>query len=102
LSGYALAREADLLIHDAQYSDDEYPAHFGWGHSAVSHVLDFASRCRAKRTVLFHHDPFHTDANLDAMLDQTRRHWSERGQDPASLELAREKTVIEMGATSRA
>ena len=46
LSGFALAHDADVLIHDAQYTDEEYPAHFGWGHSAVSHALDFASALR--------------------------------------------------------
>jgi phosphoribosyl 1,2-cyclic phosphodiesterase len=98
LSGYALAREADVLIHDAQYRDDEYPSHFGWGHSAVSHALDFASRCEAKRTLLFHHDPFHTDSDLDGILDDTRERWGERGHDPATLELAREEAIIEVGS----
>jgi phosphoribosyl 1,2-cyclic phosphodiesterase len=98
LSGYALAREADVLIHDAQYRDDEYPSHLGWGHSAVSHALDFASRCEAKRALLFHHDPFHTDSDLDGILDDTRERWGERGHDPATLELAREEAIIEVGS----
>ena len=36
LSGYGLAREADLLLHDCRYTDAEYPSHFGWGHSSLS------------------------------------------------------------------
>jgi phosphoribosyl 1,2-cyclic phosphodiesterase len=102
LSGYALAHDADLLIHDAQYTDEEYPAHFGWGHSAVSHALDFASRTGVKRALLFHHDPYHTDEELDAILDETREHWGARGNDPASLELAREDAVIEIAAARAA
>jgi phosphoribosyl 1,2-cyclic phosphodiesterase len=101
LSGYALAHGADVLIHDAQYTDEEYPAHFGWGHSAVSHALDFASRTGVKRPLLFHHDPYHTDEDLDAILQQTRDGWAERGNDPASLALAREDTVIEIGAKAQ-
>jgi len=101
LSGFALAHDADVLIHDAQYTDEEYPAHFGWGHSAVSHALDFASRCGVKRTVLFHHDPYHTDDDLDAILEDTRERWAERGNDPDTLELAREDAVIEVD-TARA
>ena len=42
ISGYDLARGADLLIHDCQYTDQEYPAHVGWGHSALSDTLTFA------------------------------------------------------------
>ena len=57
ISGFALARDASLLIHDGQYADDEYPDHVGWGHSALSHSLAFARRTGAERTVLFHHDP---------------------------------------------
>jgi phosphoribosyl 1,2-cyclic phosphodiesterase len=90
LSGYGLARGVDLLIHDAQYTDDEYAAHLGWGHSAISHAIEFASRCTARRTILFHHDPQRTDANLDGILEQTRALWTE--------ELAREGAVIDVGS----
>ena len=44
ISGFELARDASLLIHDGQYSDAEYPEHLGWGHSALSHALSFANR----------------------------------------------------------
>ena len=44
ISGFALAADADLLIHDGQYADEEYPDHLGWGHSALSHSLAFARR----------------------------------------------------------
>ncbi len=49
ISGFDLARDADLLIHDCQYTDDEYPGHIGWGHSAMSDMLTFASRVDARR-----------------------------------------------------
>ncbi len=46
ISGFDLARDASLLIHDGQYSDAEYPQHVGWGHSSISHALSFSRRSR--------------------------------------------------------
>jgi phosphoribosyl 1,2-cyclic phosphodiesterase len=86
ISGYSLARDADLLVHDCQYTDPEYPSHFGWGHSAISHAVRFADRCGARRALLFHHDPEHTDDQLDAAFDDARRRW--RGLGRASDEIA--------------
>jgi phosphoribosyl 1,2-cyclic phosphodiesterase len=68
LSGYDLARDVDLLIHDAQYTPDEYAQRVGWGHSAVPHTLAFAAAVGAGHLVPFHHDPDHTDADLDALF----------------------------------
>src|SRR5439155_1229751 len=56
ISGYDLARDAAMLLHDAQYTDDEYPRHIGWGHSPISDALSFADRTRVARLMLFHHD----------------------------------------------
>ncbi len=66
-SGYALARDVDLLLHDAQYSLREYPSHVGWGHSAIDHTLAFAALARAKHLVTFHHDPAHDDDDIDRL-----------------------------------
>ena len=73
MSGYGLVQDVDLLFHDAQYLDAEYPHHVGWGHSAIGDTLQFAHRSRVGRLVLFHHDPYHTDADLEALLDGARR-----------------------------
>src|SRR5438093_3679701 len=80
ISGYSLAHDASLLIHDCQYTDAEYPAHYGWGHSAVSHALGFADRASPSRTLLFHHDPAHSDEELDAVHDTVLRGWRELGR----------------------
>ena len=64
-SGYALAAGADLLIHDAQYSDEEYAARAGFGHSSFRHALEFAALAGVKQLVPFHHDPSHGDGDLD-------------------------------------
>jgi phosphoribosyl 1,2-cyclic phosphodiesterase len=66
-SGYALARDVDLLVHDAQYSLREYADHVGWGHSALDHTLAFARLARAKHLVTFHHDPAHDDDDIDRL-----------------------------------
>lgn len=67
-----LAAGADVLIHDAQYTDEEYPGKIGWGHSPLSYVVDFAMQAGVKRLVLFHHDPMSTDTRLDALLKTAR------------------------------
>ncbi|MCI0393389.1 MAG: MBL fold metallo-hydrolase [Chloroflexi bacterium] len=67
-SGYSLAAGADLLIHDAQYSNEEYSQHVGWGHSSLNHALKFAKLAGVGRFVPFHHDPDHDDVTLDQIF----------------------------------
>ena len=100
VSGYDLARDADLLIHDGQYSDEEYPAHVGWGHSALSDSLTFARRVNARRTVLFHHDPLHSDEFLDDLDRQARERWTEMGGDPAAIEIGAERAEYDLPVES--
>lgn len=71
-SGYDLARDSQLLIHDVQYTDDEYASHIGWGHSSVSQAAAFAELADVERLVTFHHDPAHGDALLDRLLESVR------------------------------
>jgi hypothetical protein len=101
ISGYDIAHGASLLIHDCQYSDAEYDAHAGWGHSSISDALAFAQRTRAERVLLFHHDPLHSDDHLDAFYGGALDRWERQGGDPARLEMAVERRVIELnGLTS--
>jgi phosphoribosyl 1,2-cyclic phosphodiesterase len=72
ISGLELARDADLLIHDSQYTEDEYAGRLGWGHSAVGHAVEFARRAGARNLALFHHDPLHDDDAVDAMAENAR------------------------------
>jgi phosphoribosyl 1,2-cyclic phosphodiesterase len=72
-SGHDLAAGADLLIHDSQFTDQEYACRVGWGHSAYRHAFEFAKRVGARRIVLFHHDPAHDDATLERLLDEAIR-----------------------------
>ena len=72
-------RGADLLIHDAQYTDEEFPQKIGWGHSTVEHAVDFAIAGEVKRLVLYHHDPTRTDRGVDALLRRARRRAARHG-----------------------
>jgi len=72
-SGFDLAEGADLLIHDAQYTAEEYAMHVGWGHSSIDHTLAFAAMTGVKRLVTFHHDPQHDDATIDNVIREARR-----------------------------
>jgi phosphoribosyl 1,2-cyclic phosphodiesterase len=97
ISGYSLAHDVDMLLHDCQYTDAEYPAHMGWGHSALSHTLQFAHRAGARQTLLFHHDPSHTDDALDALLETARDGWADLGEDPRQLSIAIEQLELAFG-----
>jgi diguanylate cyclase (GGDEF)-like protein len=55
---------ADLIIHDAQYSEEEYAGKIGWGHSTVEYATDIALTTGSSRLALFHHDPAHDDATV--------------------------------------
>ncbi len=62
------ARNTDLLIHDAQYTEEEYAAKKqGWGHSTPTMACAVARQCEAKRLVLFHHEPLYDDAKIESM-----------------------------------
>ncbi|MDX1623182.1 MAG: MBL fold metallo-hydrolase [Gemmatimonadota bacterium] len=69
-SGHALAEGVDLLLHDAQYDEEEYARRVGWGHSTLSQAIAFAELCGVGALALFHHDPLHDDATLDAMVEE--------------------------------
>jgi phosphoribosyl 1,2-cyclic phosphodiesterase len=66
-SGAELAEGADLLFHDAQYTPDEYGSRVGWGHSSIDDVARFLDMVNPRRSVMFHHDPAHSDDFLESM-----------------------------------
>jgi phosphoribosyl 1,2-cyclic phosphodiesterase len=67
-----LCRDADLLIHDAQYTAEEFARKAHWGHSTVDYAVTVAAAAGARRLVLFHHDPEHGDAVIDGLLAAAR------------------------------
>jgi ribonuclease BN (tRNA processing enzyme) len=70
ISGWGLAAGADLLLHDSQYTEDEYPQRLGWGHSSAAHAAAFARAAGVRRLAMFHHDPMRSDRELEALYDQ--------------------------------
>jgi phosphoribosyl 1,2-cyclic phosphodiesterase len=67
-SGCDLARGVDVLLHDAQYTAAEYEQRVGWGHSSIDHAVLFADLAGAERLVLIHHEPEHSDDQIDDLL----------------------------------
>jgi len=85
---------ADLLIHDAQFTQQEYDASKrGWGHSPLEYVINSAMRSQVKRLALFHHDPMRTDAQLDALA---KLHCNSQDKDPTEVFFAREGMQVEI------
>lgn len=70
---------ADLLIHDGQYTQEEYPPHLGWGHSFYEFAFEMALQGHVKKLLFFHHDPDRTDADLDKQLEKIQTLAKARG-----------------------
>jgi ribonuclease BN (tRNA processing enzyme) len=92
ISGFDLVSEADLLLHDAQFTTKEYREKFGWGHSSMEDAIQLAFLSKVKRLLLFHHDPSHTDAQLHEIYALLR---NEKG-DLLPFDLAREGVEIDL------
>ncbi|MFN0090225.1 MAG: MBL fold metallo-hydrolase [Acidimicrobiales bacterium] len=67
-----LCAGVDLLIHDAQYTPEEFKTRSDWGHSTIEYSVEVARQAGARRLALFHHDPTHSDCMLDALLAEAR------------------------------
>ena len=93
ISGYALAYGSDVLFHDAQYTEEEYPARVGWGHPSIAHTVTFGLVTKTRRLIMFHHDPLHSDAQLEAMLVRAKELW---GQEPDGVTLSYEGMELDI------
>ena len=89
VSGLALARGTDVLIHDAQYTQAEREERLGWGHSSVPEAIDFARTAEVGKLVLFHHDPARTDHQMDLLVAE-----AEGLADDLPVTAAREGDVL--------
>ena len=74
-----LIEGADVLIHDAQYTRDEFAHKFNWGHCTVDYALWVAMECKVKTLALFHHDPTRTDDAVDELTRCARQFADHRG-----------------------
>jgi len=86
----------DILIMDAQYDRVEYEHHIGWGHGRLDDVVALALEAGVKRLWLFHHDPDHDDAKIDAMVGYARE-LASAGNSALEIDAAREGTIVELG-----
>ena len=81
-----------MLFHDAQFTDAEYRARVGWGHSALSDFVAYLAAAAPRRAVMFHHDPTHSDTQLESMLAEVQA-----AADGSSVELAHEGLELRLG-----
>jgi phosphoribosyl 1,2-cyclic phosphodiesterase len=81
---------ADLVIYDSTYTDDEFAAKVGWGHSTWQEAVRLCQAAEVKKLVIFHHDPDHEDDFMEAIEQQAMKAW------PAAF-VAREGMKVEVG-----
>jgi phosphoribosyl 1,2-cyclic phosphodiesterase/ActR/RegA family two-component response regulator len=86
----------DILIIDAQYTDDEYAAKVGWGHGSLSSAVSLAVDAEVRKLFLFHHDPNHDDKMVENMVEAAHMLAMESGR-PIEVEAAREGAEIWLG-----
>ncbi len=72
-------RNADILIHDAQYIEADMPLKHGWGHSLISQVTKLGESAEVKNLVYYHHDPERSDDDIDAELEIALKMLKENG-----------------------
>ena len=91
----AFARDVDLLVHDAEYDEDEYAdgstVKQGWGHSTWRMAADVAKAANVRRLILTHHSPFHDDDDLDEMEKKAEAVFPD-------TQMAREGTIINVAS----
>jgi phosphoribosyl 1,2-cyclic phosphodiesterase len=83
-----IAEDADVLIYDAQYTPEEYSGEVGmpkfdWGHSTYKHAVDIAVAAKVKQLILFHHDPKHSDRDIDEIEKAARSYKASKKVDLA-------------------
>jgi phosphoribosyl 1,2-cyclic phosphodiesterase len=93
ISGGSIAEDVDLLLHDAQYFEEEYAGRLGWGHSSVHSAIAYADAVGARRVVLFHHDPTHSDEVMERLEAEARSLDSNADGPPI---VAREGMVLDV------
>ena len=93
-----LCRDADLVIHDAQYEPHEFAVKSDWGHCTVEYAVRVAAEAGAKRLALFHHDPSHSDDIIDRLLAEARGFAV--GTSLVEVLAAAERTTVSLSAAT--
>jgi len=86
-------KDADILIHDAQYTAVEFEKHLGWGHSSYEYAIEAACQAGVKKLVFHHHDPNRTDEQLEALAGNYRD--KIKGKTGPEIIMAREGLTVE-------
>src|SRR5262249_45967506 len=94
-------RGSDILILDAQYTDEEYETHVGWGHGSISSAVSLALDAEVQKLLLFHHDPNHDDWTVEAMEKSARELVAKSGS-LLEVAAAQEGSEILLEATTAA
>jgi len=89
-------KNSNLLIIDSQYTTKEYQIKKGFGHSPIDYAISLACKARVENVILFHHDPSHTDAFLDGMLEFANKYAKNFDYQP-TIKMAREHFQIKIG-----
>jgi phosphoribosyl 1,2-cyclic phosphodiesterase len=95
-SGFELAAGVDVLLHDCQYTCEEYRTRVSWGHASIDHLAAYAREAQPRRLLMFHHDPSHSDDVLESMRTEAEH------QAGRPVELAAEGLELVVGAGARA
>jgi len=90
-----LFKDADILIHDAQYTPDDYEKKRGWGHSCYVDAIDTAINANVKELYLFHHDPNYDDASIEEIQKHSNEVIKEKGS-PLVCHIAKEGMIIDL------
>jgi len=84
---------ADLLVHDAQYTEEEYANRVNWGHTSMEYAIAAANRAGVKKLALFHHDPDRTDEQLDELA---KKYCEQHQSGDTEVFFAREGMVVDL------
>ena len=88
-------RDADLLVHDAQYSREEYKTHTGYGHSTFEEALSLAEQANVQQLAFFHHDPLHSDTDIDGLIEEALgNHRQAGGSEVVTFPAAEDQEIV--------
>lgn len=93
-------RDADLLISDAQYTEEEYENRRGWGHSTIMDCIDLAVKGNVSNVIFFHHDPERTDDEIDRLETLAQEKIEKQSSQEIGAAFAREGLDIQLSSDS--
>jgi ribonuclease BN (tRNA processing enzyme) len=89
----AFSRGTDLLIHDAEFTEEEYRLTRTWGHTVYTDALKLALEAKVKTFGLFHHNQERSDSALEGLLENCRRIIAERGESLKCFALTQQTEI---------